>query len=155
MIRIFLIPIICLAVTLPALSGDQETATQKKTIGFVDRDGDGLNDLAPDCDRDGIPDGIDSDIRGGRWQGRKQWAMFRTMPDSAGTDSLRFRNWWQQSGHPPPWTDAWRRWRNMNERRHPGGGPFWHPGNPTPYDPRFHPRRPRPEPGGPGHGGGG
>ena len=154
MIRILLIPVICLALTLPALSGEQETAIQQKPAGFVDRDGDGLNDLAPDNDRDGIPDCIDSNISGLRWQGRKQWAMFRTMPDSAGTDSLRFRDWWQQNGHPPPWRDAWSRWRDMSGQQRPGSGPFWRQGNSNPYDPRFRPRKPRSGPGGPGHGGG-
>ena len=34
--------------------------------GFVDADGDGINDRAPDADGDGIPNGQDEDYTGSR-----------------------------------------------------------------------------------------
>src|SRR6056297_2759651 len=36
---------------------------------FVDEDGDGYNDNAPDTDGDGIPNGLDEDYEGGAGQG--------------------------------------------------------------------------------------
>lgn len=44
-----------------------KTATQVKGhngVGFVDEDGDGYNDNAPDADGDGIPNGLDEDYEG-------------------------------------------------------------------------------------------
>ncbi len=35
-----------------------------KGVGFVDENGDGYNDLAPDADGDGIPNGMDADYVG-------------------------------------------------------------------------------------------
>jgi len=37
---------------------------------FIDKDGDGFNDLAPDHDGDGIPNGLDKDYRRGRGNGK-------------------------------------------------------------------------------------
>ena len=39
-------------------------------VGFVDENGDGLNDLAPDHDLDGIPNGMDEDFVRGTTGGR-------------------------------------------------------------------------------------
>jgi hypothetical protein len=36
-------------------------AAVKKGLGFIDDNGDGINDLAPDHDGDGVPNGQDSD----------------------------------------------------------------------------------------------
>ena len=41
--------------------------------GFIDENGDGFNDRAPDADGDGIPNGLDCDFvrpQDGSWQGR-------------------------------------------------------------------------------------
>lgn len=40
-------------------------AEKKKVGGFVDEDGDGYNDNAPDHDGDGIPNGLDPDYKPG------------------------------------------------------------------------------------------
>jgi hypothetical protein len=79
---------------------------------FVDRDGDGFNDLAPDRDGDGIPDGIDPDMPDGR-HFRRGW--FRAMPDSVQSDSLKFQVWWQQRDRPVGWIEAWSHYRRMRE----------------------------------------
>lgn len=43
-----------------------EMKTEKKNVsGFVDKDGDGYNDNAPDHDGDGIPNGLDPDYKRG------------------------------------------------------------------------------------------
>ncbi len=87
---------------------------------FVDLDGDGFNDLAPDDDGDGIPNRIDPDFTGP--QDRIRWGWFRSMPDSARYDSLRFREWWRQVDRRPiDWREAWQRWFEIRE----SGGP-WH-----------------------------
>lgn len=39
--------------------------------GFVDKNGDGYNDNAPDDDGDGIPNGIDPDYKGPKFQRNK------------------------------------------------------------------------------------
>ena len=39
---------------------------KKHGLGFVDEDGDGFNDNAPDDDGDGIPNGLDPDYMGGQ-----------------------------------------------------------------------------------------
>lgn len=42
-------------------NGSQHQQDGGNAYGFVDADGDGFNDLAPDHDGDGIPNGIDPD----------------------------------------------------------------------------------------------
>ena len=43
-----------------------EMKTEKKNVtGFIDEDGDGYNDNAPDHDGDGIPNGLDPDYKQG------------------------------------------------------------------------------------------
>ncbi len=44
-----------------SIVAQQEQHKQKNTQVFVDKDGDGYNDNAPDHDGDGIPNGLDSD----------------------------------------------------------------------------------------------
>lgn len=48
-----------------AFAQDAESETNggngQGVMGFVDEDGDGFNDLAPDADGDGIPNGLDED----------------------------------------------------------------------------------------------
>lgn len=50
-----------------------DTMAQEKSVktiqhgaGFVDQNGDGYNDMAPDHDHDGIPNGQDPDYKGGK-----------------------------------------------------------------------------------------
>jgi hypothetical protein len=51
------------------LAQDSTRVVPKYGHRFIDRDGDGYNDNAPDHDGDGIPNGLDPDWQGGR--GRK------------------------------------------------------------------------------------
>ncbi len=51
----------------PPPPGDQVRATSGKSFNiFIDEDGDGFNDLAPDQDGDGIPDRLDPDTKSAR-----------------------------------------------------------------------------------------
>ncbi len=64
---------------------------------FVDLDGDGFHDAAPDRDGDGLPDCVDPDTRkalrtGGPWRAR---------PDSLTLDSLLFRGYVDRRGSAP------------------------------------------------------
>ncbi len=45
---------------------NQDSQTKVKTKGFVDANQDGYNDLAPDADGDGIPNGRDEDYTGSK-----------------------------------------------------------------------------------------
>lgn len=60
-------------------------------VRFVDKNGDGFNDLAPDHDGDGIPNGLDKDWR--KMQGNKRGYRHRhrhgwriELPDSTKSD---------------------------------------------------------------------
>lgn len=62
----------------------------KSGISFVDKNGDGFNDLAPDHDGDGIPNGLDKDWRkmqgnqrGFRHRHRHGWGF--NLPDTSKT----------------------------------------------------------------------
>lgn len=52
---------------------DEQPGNGYRVGGFLDEDGDGFNDLAPDADGDGIPNGLDPDFEpvgdgsGQRW----------------------------------------------------------------------------------------
>lgn len=62
MIRtIILISMFVLLVAGPAAAQDDGPRQAGGVCGFVDEDGDGFNDLAPDADGDGIPNGQDPD----------------------------------------------------------------------------------------------
>ena len=62
MIRtIILISMFVLLVAGPAAAQDDGPRQANGVCGFVDEDGDGFNDLAPDADGDGIPNGQDPD----------------------------------------------------------------------------------------------
>jgi len=65
---------------------------------FIDKDGDGFNDLAPDHDGDGIPNGLDKDYRRGRGNGkgfrhRHRHGWLKVPADSSViNDSSKFRS---------------------------------------------------------------
>ena len=77
-------------------------------VGFLDADGDGLNDLAADRDGDGLPDRLEAcgDTLSLRW------ASLRAVPDSVAADSQAFGRWWSEAGDGavPP-ARAWESWR--------------------------------------------
>jgi hypothetical protein len=56
----------------PAFAQQDTTSTRVKVRGvhFVDANGDGYNDNAPDADGDGIPNGLDPDYLGARRMGQ-------------------------------------------------------------------------------------
>jgi hypothetical protein len=56
-----LIALFGLAMTAGAQGFDGEQGVRAEVRQFVDEDGDGFNDLAPDADGDGIPNGLDPD----------------------------------------------------------------------------------------------
>jgi hypothetical protein len=76
---------------------------------FLDMDGDGINDLAPDRDGDGLPDALDPMFRGPQARWRMKWYLM--MPEAAKRDSAAFTEWWNGLGTPVPADRAWRRWR--------------------------------------------
>ena len=60
----------CAAITLAAFFATNPVQAQDITIppvqpGFVDIDGNGVNDNAPDIDNDGVPNGLDTDFARG------------------------------------------------------------------------------------------
>ncbi len=85
---------------------------------FIDLDGDGFNDLIPDLDHDGIPDVLDLDVDTELNILRRAW--FRSIPDSAKDDTIKFRDWWLKTRPNIPWREAWARWQEqsniLNER---------------------------------------
>lgn len=65
-----LISVLSIAVLMAVLFSSsvfaQDNQTKVKTKGFVDANQDGYNDLAPDVDGDGIPNGRDEDYTGSK-----------------------------------------------------------------------------------------
>jgi hypothetical protein len=114
-----LLTALLLAATLPASSIAATGKTRAST--FVDEDGDGFNDLAPDSDRDGIPDALDPHKGPAPGTRQQLWAAFRAMPDSVSRDSLSFRQWW--TAHvDKAWQPAWRQWQDRYKLG--GAGPW-------------------------------
>ena len=58
---IVLISMFALLLAGVAMAQDNGPGQASGVCGFVDEDGDGFNDLAPDADGDGIPNGLDPD----------------------------------------------------------------------------------------------
>lgn len=146
--------LLLLLVARPMLaSADDTTRAPTERPRFVDLDGDGFNDNAPDADGDGIPDCVDPDRgatgrRGGRGAGA-YWNWFRALPDSAGADSASFRGWWEGQTGRSDWRAAWLRWNALDAGFR--SGPWWLDGEqPDPRGPRF-----RQDPRGAGNGGAG
>ena len=87
-------------------------------VRFVDQDGDGFNDLAPDTDHDGIPDCVDPDQtqlnvaspRQGRGRHGRPWQINQARPDSLVRDSLLYIGWWERRGR-HGWGPAWQQWQ--------------------------------------------
>jgi len=132
----FLLLILALGIglALPAQAAGG-TAGKARATTFVDEDGDGFNDLAPDRDHDGIPDALDSDKGNARGSRQQLWAAFRAMPDSVSRDSLRFRTWWTRHVD-SSWQPAWRQWQDRYKRD--GFGPWdGDPQAPGPRQGRF------------------
>ncbi len=63
---------------------------------FVDKDGDGYNDNAPDHDGDGIPNGLDPDYMGPRMHGGRGMHGFIDLDGDGINDNMM--NWMHQSG---------------------------------------------------------
>ena len=64
---VFFLLVLIFAMGLGVSASAQDTLTTKKIIHgpyFVDENGDGFNDFAPDHDGDGIPNGQDPDYNG-------------------------------------------------------------------------------------------
>lgn len=76
---------------------------------FIDEDGDGFNDLAPDADGDGIPNGLDPDyVRpedcdgdGNAYQGANQGGAMGRHGQIAGGESLLKADGMPAAGHGP------------------------------------------------------
>jgi hypothetical protein len=80
---------------------------------FLDMNGDGINDLIKDVDGNGLPDDLDPLFVGP--QAKCRWAWYRSIPDSAMTDSLAFKGWWEKMERPIDWEKAWYGWREAME----------------------------------------
>ena len=75
--------LIIIAITVWGVVNTQDTTKTSPKHGrhFIDLDGDGYNDNAPDHDGDGIPNGLDPDWKrgqGGRGKGRRLFYLNNT-----------------------------------------------------------------------------
>ena len=86
-IKILIILGILLAFTNNYIFAQQKNKKHKKPQIFVDEDGDGYNDNAPDHDGDGIPNGLDPD-----WEKRHGRKMNYIDSDGDGINDLLQNN---------------------------------------------------------------
>ncbi len=56
---------------------DEAVKAKARVCVFIDEDGDGFNDLAPDDDGDGIPNRLDPDFEAGKEHGEQPKGWFR------------------------------------------------------------------------------
>lgn len=93
-LKTLLILFIGLAFTLNAQekpkNNTKDLTKIKHGVHFVDKDGDGYNDNAPDHDNDGVPNGLDPDYKRGMRRFQNAEA-----PDS--TNAGKYRNAWRVS----------------------------------------------------------
>ncbi|MBX3007961.1 MAG: hypothetical protein KF816_08030 [Melioribacteraceae bacterium] len=68
-----LMMLLLVTATFSTIYSQNETPTPKPEHGkkFIDKNGDGYNDNAPDHDGDGIPNGLDPDFKGAKMQKNK------------------------------------------------------------------------------------
>lgn len=127
---LFILVLLGLVQTQGLQAAGGQAAAARRAPRFVDQDGDGFNDLAPDVDHDGIPDCVDPDqtqlkvavpARGRGHHGRA-WMMQAPAPDSLAGDSVRFRGWWETRGR-HGWGPAGQQGLNGS----PGWGCPWDP----------------------------
>lgn len=61
---------------------------------FIDKDGDGYNDNAPDHDGDGVPNGVDSDYQGSKFKKGRGNRRYTAAGEKeiAGEAPVKFRN---------------------------------------------------------------
>ena len=114
----------------PAASDTTAASDAPPAPRFIDRDGDGFNDLAPDADGDAIPDALDPDFALSGPDSTKRhelfrWAWYRALPDSARADSTRFRTWWEANGPAVEWRAAWDYLKQLEATFGPDGRPRW------------------------------
>lgn len=59
---ILMVSVAVVVVATSAQAGPRDGGNGHRVAAFIDENGDGFNDLAPDADGDGIPNGLDSDF---------------------------------------------------------------------------------------------
>ncbi len=114
----------------PSASADTTKKPTIPEVRFVDRDGDGFNDLAADLDGDDIPDALDPDFQdigadSARSEELFRWAWYRALPDSVRHDSTQFRVWWDENGLAVDWRLAWDCLKQVEATYGPDGRPRW------------------------------
>ncbi len=139
--KVILLLIINLLIVSFAFAQNPQTVSKPAKPQFLDLDGDGFNDLAPDIDSDGIPDCIDSDfVPGENPLGISRWHhnWFVAMPDSVSSDSTHFREWWENGDRNMEWTKAWQALQTMENRfGNSDCSPGWNRDGFTPRQSRF------------------
>jgi hypothetical protein len=94
--------ILVLGISLLAMGQEQQqpvTPPVQHGPGFVDENGDGFNDNAPDHDGDGIPNGQDPDYLGAKLRGGKNLKGFVDANGDGINDNMSKRfNGWRKGG---------------------------------------------------------
>ncbi len=141
---VLLFPFTCMFAQENSDESEPETPPPQEIPRFIDRNGDGFNDLAPDLDGDGVPDALDPDFLGtgdplDEQSPQFRWAWYRAIPDSIKTDSVQFQLWWDENGLPIEWELVWEFLREIREEYGVDGRPRWWDYNG--FDPRRRPFR--------------